>query len=170
MKPRKLTRLSVLRLRISNVTAARNECVGMMYQRYCMLLEAYAIDTRLTLWHVMTSVGFAGNVKVIRLSLGESLQKLSNQNVIVRRSLFIVCFIIRCCIRIRKSHSRRLFDIEDISKLVPRVRILRQFPSLSMRKGPCSVPSPNNPEHPGPPFVQKRTGSFAGLPWDSTYQ
>ena len=38
------------------------------------------------------------------------------------------------------------------------------------RKGPCSVRNPPNPEHPGPPLVQRNTGSVAGLLEDSTNQ
>jgi hypothetical protein len=38
------------------------------------------------------------------------------------------------------------------------------------RNGPNSVPSPRSPEQPGPPLVQKTTGSVDGLLEDSMYQ
>jgi len=42
--------------------------------------------------------------------------------------------------------------------------------SLLGRKGPISVRKPNRPEQPGPPLVQKASGSVAGLLIDSTFQ
>ena len=37
-----------------------------------------------------------------------------------------------------------------------------RLPVAEGRNGPCSVMKPDNPEHPGPPFVHKIKGSIAG--------
>ena len=83
-------------------------------------------DLRGQLGHVVATIRFAGQVKVVALSLREALQEGPNQLVVVPGGLSIVGGPVLVRIRVRKAHPRWNLHVKHVRYRVPTVRVRAQ--------------------------------------------
>ena len=69
--------------------------------------------------HVVTSVAFTGDVELVGLSLGKTLEELQHEPVVVDGGLVVTGCVICLVFRVGKPHTGGLLDEEDVGDLVP---------------------------------------------------
>jgi hypothetical protein len=75
----------------------------------------------------VTSIRLGGDVKIVGLSLRETIQELSNQKVIVQSSFGISCLVVILKVGEAISHSSRRLYVEHVGAFVPTVRIFEEL-------------------------------------------
>lgn len=71
----------------------------------------------------MSAIGLASNVKWISLPFWESRQEFENHGIIVNSRLRVPSRIVFLDVGITKSHTRRLFYIQNVCNFIPGMRI-----------------------------------------------